>query len=113
VSAVVTVLGRLVESRWPTPEDGGRSTWGFPEIRLAAVAVVVVVAGPEMARFVRVFADWLIVLAAVGVVALGYALPAHAFGALAVGIACGAVVRLCFGTAAGVPPVQRVSYQLA
>jgi len=113
VAAVVTVLGRLVESRWPTPEDGWRSTWGFPEIRLAAVAVVVVVAGPEMARFARVFADWLIVLAAVGVVALGYALPAHAFGALAVGIACGAVVRLCFGTAAGVPPVQRVSYQLA
>ncbi len=113
VVAVVTVLGRLVESRWPTPQDGWWSTWGFPEVRLAAVSVVVVVAGPELARSAHVLADWLIALAAVGVVALGYALPSHAFGALAVGVACGALVRLIFGSAAGVPPVQRVSGQLA
>src|SRR5262245_20863083 len=37
VVGTATVLGRLVESRWPTPEDGWWSTWGFPELRLAAV----------------------------------------------------------------------------
>jgi uncharacterized membrane protein YbhN (UPF0104 family)/tRNA A-37 threonylcarbamoyl transferase component Bud32 len=39
---------------------------------------------------------------------LGAALPASALGALALGLGAGALVRLAFGSAAGVPPTEQV-----
>ena len=52
-------------------------------------------------------------LAAVGVVALGAALPSAALGALALGLGAAAVVRLVFGTAAGFQPVATIRAELA
>jgi aminoglycoside phosphotransferase len=89
------------------------SRWHFPEARLAFVVAVLVVAGPELVRPARRLANWLVALAAVGTIALEAASPARALAGVALGLAAGAVVRLAFGSAAGVPPVDRVRASLA
>ena len=69
---------------------------------------VLVVAGPELVRWARLLATWLVPFAMVGAVVLGAALPSAALGALALGLGAGAIVRLVFGSAAGVPPTAQV-----
>jgi glycosyltransferase 2 family protein len=107
------VLGRVVESDWLPAEGHLLSRWGYPELRLAAATAVVVIVGPELVRWVRLFATWLVPLATLGAVVLGAALPASALGALALGLGVGALVRLAFGSAAGVPPTEQVREALA
>jgi glycosyltransferase 2 family protein len=113
VGACGMVLGRVVESDWLPVEGHLFSRWGYPELRLAPAIAVVVVAGPELARWARVLATWLVPLAVVGVVALGAALPSAALGSLALGLGTGVLVRLAFGTAKGVPSAARVQKELA
>ena len=102
------VLGRVVESDWLPVEGHLLSSWGYPELRLAAAAAVVVMVGPELVRWARVFATWLVPLATLGTVVLGAASPSAALGALALGLGVGAIVRIAFGSAAGVPPTEQV-----
>ena len=113
VTGAGLVLGGLVESDWFVIEPHSWSQWGFPELRVAWLAAVVTVAGPELVRPIRILANWLVALAAFGLVALGSALPSGALAALALGIGSGALVRLLFGTAAGVPPAQQVRAALS
>jgi uncharacterized protein (TIRG00374 family) len=107
------ILGRAVEGDWFPVKAHALSQWGYPDLRLAAATAVIVVVGPELVRPIRVFASWLIPLAALGAVVLGVALPSAALAAVALGLAAGALVRLAFGTAAGVPPVADVRHALA
>ena len=102
------LLGRAVESDWLPAEGHLLSRWGYPELRLAAATAVVVVVAPELVRWVRVLATWLVPLAMLGAVVLGAARPASTLGALALGLGTGALVRLVFGSAAGVPPSDQV-----
>jgi uncharacterized membrane protein YbhN (UPF0104 family)/tRNA A-37 threonylcarbamoyl transferase component Bud32 len=103
-----SLLGRAVEADW-LPVDGHvLSAWGFPELRLAAVAAVLVVAGPELVRPVRLVAIWLVLLAALGAVALEASLPAGVLAGLSLGLGAAAVVRLLFGSAAGVPKAETI-----
>ena len=111
--AVGMVLGRVVESDWLPAEGHLLSRWGYPELRLATATAVVVIVAPELVRWVRVLATWLVPLATLGAVVLGAALPASVLGAVALGLGVGALVRLAFGTAAGVPPSDQVRAALA
>ena len=86
VVGVGLILGRLVESDWLVIEADLWSRWGFPELRLACVAVVFAVAAPELVRPVRLLAGWLVASAALGAVALGAALASGLLGALALGL---------------------------
>jgi uncharacterized membrane protein YbhN (UPF0104 family)/tRNA A-37 threonylcarbamoyl transferase component Bud32 len=118
VAALVVVvvgmgLGRVVESDWTPVEPHVLSRWGYPELRLAVATAVIVVAGPELVRRARVFATWLVPLAALGTVPIGAALPSAALAGLALGLGGGAIVRLVFGSAAGVPPTAQVRAALA
>ncbi len=108
VAGSAAVLGRVVESDWLPLDDHLLSRWGYPELRLAAATAILVVAGPELVRRVRVLATWAVPFAAVGAVVLGSALPSSALAAIAVGVGAGAIARLAFGSAAGVPPTARV-----
>jgi uncharacterized membrane protein YbhN (UPF0104 family)/tRNA A-37 threonylcarbamoyl transferase component Bud32 len=108
VVGVATVLGGVVESDWLPLELHVLSNWGYPEARLAAATTILVVVGPELVRPVRLLACWLVPLAALAAVVFGAALPSAALGALALGAGAGALVRLAFGTAAGVPPTEDV-----
>jgi glycosyltransferase 2 family protein len=113
VVGVGGVLGGVVESGWFSVEANLWSRWGYPELRLACVAAVVAVASPELVRPARVLAAWLVGLAALGAVVLEAALPSDVLGGLALGLGGAALVRLAFGTAAGVPPAERVRLALA
>jgi glycosyltransferase 2 family protein len=113
VAGLASVLGRVVEADWLPVEAHLFSRWGFPELRLAFVVAVLAVAGPELVLFVRRLALWLIPLAALGTVAIEAASPADALGGLALGFGAGALVRLAFGSAAGVPPAARIRAALA
>jgi glycosyltransferase 2 family protein len=113
VVGLANALGRLVVDDWLPVEGDLFSDWGFPELRVASVVAVLTVAGPELARPVRKLAGWLVPFAALGTVALGAALPSAALAGLALGLGAGALVRLAFGSAAGVPPVERVRAAVA
>src|SRR5262245_33540068 len=101
-------LGGVVDSDWVPLEPHLLSQWGFPELRLARAVATLAVSGPGPAQPVRRLAIWLVPLAAVGMVAIGAALPSAALGALALGLGSAALVRLGFGTAAAVPPIPQV-----
>ena len=107
------VLARVVESDWVPIEDHLLSNWGYPDLRLATAAGILVVAGPELERWARRLATWAVPLATVGAIVLGSGLPSAALAALALGLGAGAVVRLTFGSAAGVPTTEHVRAALA
>lgn len=113
VGGMAFVLGWAVESDWFPLEVHLLSRWGYPEFRLAAATAVVVVVGPELVRTVRVVATWLVPVAALGSVVLGAALPSAALAGLALGLGAGALARVIFGSAAGVPPTAQVRDALA
>jgi glycosyltransferase 2 family protein len=107
------VLGGVVESDWFPLNCHLLSQWGYPELRLAIATAFLIVAGPELVRWVRVLAAWLAPLSALGLVVLGAALPSAALAGLSLGLGVAAIVRLSFGSAAGVPPTERIRAALA
>jgi uncharacterized membrane protein YbhN (UPF0104 family)/tRNA A-37 threonylcarbamoyl transferase component Bud32 len=113
VAWLAILFGRLVDGDWFPIEADLWSRWGFPEIRLALTTAVVAVASPELVQPIRRLATWVVPLAAVGVVALEAASPSRALSGIALGLGAGALVRLAFGSAAGVPPSDRVRRALA
>jgi uncharacterized membrane protein YbhN (UPF0104 family)/tRNA A-37 threonylcarbamoyl transferase component Bud32 len=108
-----SALGAAAESDWFPVEGHLLSHWGFPDLRLAAATAIVVVVGPELVRSVRLVAIWLIPLAVLSAIVVGSARPSEALGAVALGVFAGALVRLVFGSAAGIRPVLIVRSQLA
>jgi glycosyltransferase 2 family protein len=113
LAALGLSLGGVVESDWFPVKDHLLSRWGYPELRLATATAVLVVTGPELVRWARVLAIWLVPFAALGLIVLEAALPSGALGGLAVGLAVGSIVRLAFGSAAGVPPTERIRAAMA
>jgi uncharacterized membrane protein YbhN (UPF0104 family)/tRNA A-37 threonylcarbamoyl transferase component Bud32 len=113
VVAAGFVLAGVVQSDWVPVDDHLLSNWGFPELRLATATAILVVAAPELLRRARVLAAWTLPFATIGAVVLGSGLPSGALGALALGLGAGAIVRLAFGSAAGVPPTEHVRAALA
>src|SRR5262249_25668475 len=107
-----TILPGTVNSAWLPIEPHVLSQWGYPELRLAGATAVLVVVGPELVRPVRLIGIWLVPVAALGAVVTAAALPSAVLGALALGLAGGALVRLAFGTAAGVPPTSTITRDL-
>ena len=110
---LAVLLGRAVESQWFPVDVHLLSRWGYPELRLAGATAVVVVVGPELVRTARVVATWLVPVAALAAVVLGAALPSGGLAGLALGLGAGALARLIFGSAAGVPPTAQVRAALA
>ena len=106
-------FGRLVDADWSPIEADLWSRWGFPELRIALTTAVFAVASPELIQPIRRIAIWVVPFAAVGLVALEAATPARALGGVALGMGAGALVRFAFGSAAGVPPSDRVRRALA
>ena len=107
------VLDGVVRSDWVPVEGHLLSNWGYPELRLATATAILVVSGPELVRGARVLMAWTMPFATIGAVVLGSGLPSDALGALALGLGAAAIVRLAFGSAAGVPPTEQVRAALA
>jgi uncharacterized membrane protein YbhN (UPF0104 family)/tRNA A-37 threonylcarbamoyl transferase component Bud32 len=110
---LAVLLARAVESDWTPFEGHLLSRWGFPELRIASAATILLVAGPELVRPIRRAALALIVLSAIGAVALGAALPSEALGALSLALGAAGITRLIWGTAAGFPAAATIQAELA
>lgn len=108
LAATGSFVGRIVGPDWLAVDNDLWSRWGFPEYRLAAAIAIATVTGPELVRPVRALLSWLVVAAGVGQLALGSALPSDVLGAVALGLGAGVLIRLVFGSAAGVPPSAEV-----
>jgi uncharacterized membrane protein YbhN (UPF0104 family)/tRNA A-37 threonylcarbamoyl transferase component Bud32 len=108
LAATGSVVGRIVGPDWLAVDNDLWSRWGFPEYRLAAAIAIATVVRPELVSPVRALLAWLLVAAGVAQLALGSALPSDVLGAVALGLGSGALVRLVFGSAAGVPPSAAV-----
>ncbi len=106
--AAAVILGGVVISDWFPLKLHVLAQWGYPELRLAAAAAALVVVGPEVVRPVRVVAFYALPLAALAAVVIEAALPSAALAALALGLGAAVLVRLIFGSAAGVPPVAEI-----
>jgi uncharacterized membrane protein YbhN (UPF0104 family)/tRNA A-37 threonylcarbamoyl transferase component Bud32 len=109
---VAALLGGIVDSDWLPLKAHLLSQWGYPDLRLAGATAVLVVVGPELVRPARLLAAWLVPLAALGAIVFAAAMPSAVLAALALGLASGSVVRLVFGTAAGVPPTKEITAAL-
>jgi uncharacterized membrane protein YbhN (UPF0104 family)/tRNA A-37 threonylcarbamoyl transferase component Bud32 len=107
-----TLLGQAVGPDWFPADNDLWSRWGFPEYRLAVVTAVAAVIGPELVVGVRRLLFWLLGLAAIGLIAVSAALPSDVLGALALGLLSATLVRLIFGSAAGIPPSSEVRESL-
>jgi uncharacterized membrane protein YbhN (UPF0104 family)/tRNA A-37 threonylcarbamoyl transferase component Bud32 len=108
LACVGSILGRVVGPDWFAVDNDMWSRWGFPEYRLATAIAVTTVVGPELMVPVRTLLGWLVALAGLAQLAVGAALPSDMLGALALGLGTGALIRLIFGSAAGVPPSSDV-----
>jgi uncharacterized membrane protein YbhN (UPF0104 family)/tRNA A-37 threonylcarbamoyl transferase component Bud32 len=114
LAIVGSALGPIVDLEWWSEAEAHVfSNWGFPEFRLASAVAVFAVAGPELVRPARVLSFWLVGMAGLGAMVLGTGLPSQVLGAIALGFGVAALVRLAFGSAAGVPPTDRVRSSLA
>jgi glycosyltransferase 2 family protein len=112
VVGVGVPLSGGVESDWLPIELHVFSNWGYPELRIACATAVLVVVGPELVRPIRLLAIWLVPLAAVGAIVVAAARPSAALAGIALGGGAGSLVRLVFGTAAGVPPTEDIRSSL-
>jgi len=113
VVLVGSLLGQVVDDEWFGADAHLFSNWGFPEVRLALVVAIFGVASPELVRPARRLVLWLSAAAALAAAVLGIGSPSQVFGAIALGLGASALVRLVFGSAAGVPTTERVLDALA
>lgn len=119
-AAVVAGVGSAVVSRWVSgawpdllPEFGHADRPVYPVVRLALVVAVLMTLGPSLTTPIRTLDRWVVGSTVVSALVLGFGTPTTVVGGLALGVAATAVVRVCFGTAIGIPTTERVAASLA
>jgi uncharacterized membrane protein YbhN (UPF0104 family) len=108
------VACRVATGSWPDVADAVFGTAGaprFPATRAAEATAVIVTVSPHLARPVRAFGRWLLVLGLTG--ACIVVTPLGTFAAAMVAIAAAAAVRLVSGTSLGRPGLDDVAAGLA
>jgi uncharacterized membrane protein YbhN (UPF0104 family) len=120
-SFAVAVLIALVAARaalghWPEVahvfDTGSRAPF-FPDVRLAAAAVLVLAIGPHLVQPLQSAGRWLLALGFAGALVSNGTTPAGNLAALLIAAAAAAAVRLAFGTSAGLPEPADVAASLS
>jgi uncharacterized membrane protein YbhN (UPF0104 family) len=115
-TAVWLLVGRIVEGTWPSDWHSLRASepppW-YPAPRIALFGAAVLTVSPHLTRPVRRLATWIVILAALGVAALGATLPLGALAGGLVAVIAAAVTHLAFGSSAGRPGLDLVRSALA
>src|SRR5262249_47965934 len=118
--AVVLALcaTRLATGSWPQPVGprvgavcGTARAERFPATRAAEATAVIMTIAPHLARPVRAFGNWLLVLGLIGAAIDGS--PLGTFAAAMIAVAAAATVRLVSGTSLGRPGLDDVAAALA
>lgn len=114
-AALGTACVRVAIGEWPQVVDAVLGTAGapvFPGVHLALAAGALLAISPHLVRPARKVAGWTLVLATFATAASGDATPLGALGALLIGAAVAAAVRLVAGTSAGRPGLADVEAAL-
>jgi uncharacterized membrane protein YbhN (UPF0104 family) len=105
---------RLAVGSWPDISDalfGTGDARPFPATRAAEATAVIITVSPHLARPVRAFGRWLLLLGLVGVAIT--VMPLGLVAGTAVAVAAAAAVRLVSGTSVGRPGLDEVAAGLA
>ena len=105
---------RLAVGMWPGVADaifGTAEAQRFPATRAAEATAVILTVSPHLARPVRAFGRWVLLLGLVGVAVT--VMPLGLIAATAIAIAAAATVRLASGTSVGRPGLDEVAAGLA
>jgi uncharacterized membrane protein YbhN (UPF0104 family) len=105
---------RLAVGAWPDIADaifGTADAERFPATRTAEATALILTVSPHLARPVRSFGRWLLILGLVGVAVT--IMPLGLIAATAIAIAATATVRLVSGTSVGRPGLDEVAAGLA
>ena len=101
------IAARLATDSWPNliPELNRSTDWpAFPTMRVAFVVVVAGVLATYVTYPVQHLLGWMVVAAVAPPFVLGLTTPTALFGAVALGTASVAAVRVMFGSPEGLPP---------
>jgi uncharacterized membrane protein YbhN (UPF0104 family) len=108
---IAMVSARLALGHWPDSVDAvllRTDDAGFPVLRVAASAVVILAVAPYLVRPLERTGRWILLLGIVGAVLAESAPPSASLAAFLVAVVAVTVVRLAFGTSAGHPEVDDV-----
>jgi uncharacterized membrane protein YbhN (UPF0104 family) len=111
---VALCSARLATGSWPDLSDAIFSTSGagdFPAGRAAEATAAIVTVAPHLARPVRAFGRWLLLLGLLGTAVT--VTPLGTFAAATIAVAAAAAVRLAAGTSVGRPGLDDVEVGLA
>ncbi|MGI9622833.1 MAG: flippase-like domain-containing protein [Acidimicrobiales bacterium] len=105
------LLSGVVDDQWPEVPvtDLGDTTTTFPAFLITALVAVEAAAGPHLSAPARRLGGWIVAGAVAGAVIGGVSEPSDVVAGLFVGLVAAALVRLAFGTSAGVPSLGRIS----
>lgn len=117
VIAIALALGAstLAAGGWANAMDGLAGSGPpsvDPAVRLALATAVIATTSPHLGRPVRRVGRWVIILGAIGGVALGIALPLALVTGLAIGYAAAAATHLLVGSPGGRPSLDQVGRAL-
>ena len=115
-AAVSLGAGRIALGQAPRIVDAlrrGAAQPGFPGVRLALVAAVVLTISPHLVQPLQRFNRWLLAFGFVGALVLRLGTPSSELAGLTIAVVAASVVRLAFGTSAGRPRILDVAGALA
>jgi uncharacterized membrane protein YbhN (UPF0104 family) len=101
---------RVAVGSWPDVRDaifGTAAAPTFPAARVAEAMAAIVTVAPHLARPVRVFGRWLVILGLLGAAVVGS--PLGVVGAAMIAFTAAAAIRLISGTSVGRPGLDDVS----
>lgn len=104
------LITQAVDERWPVVAltDLDQTATTFPAFFITALIAIQSAAAPHLSAPVRRI-GWIVSLAAVaGALFGGATQPSDTVGAVLVGLFAAAIIRLIFGTSAGVPSIGRI-----
>jgi glycosyltransferase 2 family protein len=110
------VAARIGTGEWPALWDPLRdadNAAAYPQVRLAVVAAAIHTARPHLSRPARRIGRWIVLLAAVALLALGSTSTLGVIAALLVASTAASLVHLVFGSCAGRPSIPDVRAALA
>ncbi len=113
---VTMLAARIGTGSWPelwAPIRDAEASTAYPQVRLAVVAAAIQTARPHLSRPARRLGRWVVLLAAVALLALGTTSTLGVIAALLVASLSSSLVHLLFGSCAGRPSIPEVRSSLA
>ena len=107
---ITGALTQMIDERWPEVPltDLDQTATTFPAFFITALIAIQAAAAPHLSAPVRRIGWWVSLGAVAGALLGGAVQPSDTAGGVLVGLFAAAIIRLIFGTSAGVPSIGRI-----